>query len=72
MPQVSEHVLIWKQQIVVPLDMDESFEWSNNFVLMPKVNGCQAQQSVNQTGAYGPDIKQYPSHAGRCQVSHTH
>ena len=28
-----------RQQIIVPLDMDEASEWCNNFVLVPKVNG---------------------------------
>ena len=28
-----------KQQIIVPLDFDETFEWCNSFMLIPKVNG---------------------------------
>ena len=28
-----------KQQIIVPLDVDETYYWHNSFVLVPKANG---------------------------------
>ena len=34
-----ELVILQKQQIIVPLGVEETLEWCNNFCLVPKTNG---------------------------------
>ena len=61
-----------KQQIIVPLDVDETSEWCSSFVLVPMTNGKvimpgspKVQQSVDQASAQGANFNDIlPRQAG--------